>query len=294
MKKNRLRTRNNITGYSFITPSALLLLVFVVLPILMTFFLSFTNFDALSKKDFVGLKNFTRLFEDPMVLTALKNTLRFVVSTVPLQTIISLVIAALVAANLRNKFGEFVRGAMFIPVLCSASLIASIFVFVFSSDVESLANTFMQLFGVEKVNWLGDPKIAPWVIIGVHIWKYVGYFVVIFYAGIMDIPLNLYEAAQIDGAGKWQQFWKITIPNLKSIIYMVITVGTIWSFQFFDLAFVMTGGGPANVNKSLVHHIYSTGFKNYKFGYASAVSIVLFLFVVTVNLVQNLLMKEDD
>lgn len=292
--KKRSHAHNNLTAYSFITPSAVLLLIFVIIPILMTFGLSFTNFNGLEKNDFIGIRNFSQLFQDKLMLTALKNTLRFVLATVPAQTVLSLGIAALVAANLRNRFGEFVRGAMFIPVLCSATLLASIFAFVFSSDPESLANTFMHLFGVEKVNWLGDPKIAPWVIIGIHVWKNIGYFIVIFYAGIMDIPNNLYEAAQIDGANKWQQFWQITVPNLKSIIFMVITVSTIWSFQFFDLSYVMTGGGPADVNRSLVHHIYAMGFKNYKFGYASAVSIVLFLFVVAINLIQNLIMKEED
>lgn len=293
MGKNRLRIQNNLTGYAFIAPSAILLLFFAAIPIIMTFYYSFTNFNGMSKNDWLGWENYTRVLADKTVRKALFNTLRYVVTSVPLQTAISLAIAALLAANLQNRFGEFVRGTLFIPVLSSATLIASIFAYIFAPDVNSLANQVVQLFGIEKVNWLGSPKIAPWVIIGISVWKNVGYFVVLFYAGIMDIPRNLYEAAQIDGANKLQQFFRITVPNLKSIIFMVISVGTIWSFQFFDLSYVMTAGGPADSTITLVHVIHSTGFKAYRFGYGSAISVVLFLCVVVINLIQNLLMKED-
>ena len=248
----------------------------------------------MGKNSWLGLENYVRVLSDLKVRKALFNTLRYVFTSVPLQTGISLVIAALLAANLQNRFGGFVRGAIFVPVLCSATLIASIFAYIFASNADSLANQLVQLFGIGKVNWLGNPKVTPWVIIGISVWKNVGYFVVLFYAGIMDIPKTLYEASQLDGASKLQQFFKITIPNLKSIIFMVISVGTIWSFQFFDLSYVMTAGGPADSTITLVHVIHSTGFKAYRFGYGSAISVVLFLCVVVINLLQNLLMKEDD
>ncbi len=292
--KNRNRRHDSVTAFSFITPSALLLLVFVIVPIIMTFYLSLTNFNGVAKQDFIGLRNYMKLLRDKTMLIALKNTIRFVLVTVPIQTALSLGIAALLAANLRNRFGEFTRGTLFIPVLCSAALIGSIFVFIFAPDAESLANSIVGVFGVSKVNWLGSPKVAPWVIMGINVWKYVGYFIMIFYAGIMDIPANLYEAAQIDGAGKLKQFIHITIPNLKTILFMVITVGTIWAFQLFDLAYVMTGGGPAYSTLALVQYIYTKGFREYKLGYGSAVSVILFVLVVIVNMIQNAIMKEDN
>ena len=269
-------------------------MTFVIIPIFMSFYISITDFNGLEAPTFAGLKNYIRMLDDSKIRVALINTIRFVLGTVPLQTVISLAIAAVIAANYRNKFGEFVRGTLFIPVLCSAALLGSIFVYIFSSEAGALANVVLGWFGVSKVNWLGDPNIAPWVVIGISVWKSVGYFVVIFYAGIIEIPLNLYEAAQIDGANKWQQFLYVTIPKLKPVIYMVITVGTIWSFQFFDLAYVMTAGGPASSNMSLVHQIYMQGFKNFDFGYACAIGALLFLFVLVVSIVQRLVMREGD
>lgn len=291
MKKKRLT--DNLTGYSFILPSAVLLLVFVAIPIVMCFYLSFTTYNGLAAPEWVGLKNFRSILADPIFLKALKNTLRFVVASVPLQTVISLGIAAILAANYRNRFGEFVRGSLFIPVLCSSTLVANIFIYIFSADPDGMANVILSWFGIPKVNWLGNANIAPWVIIGISVWKNVGYFIVIFYSGIMDVPLSLYEAAQLDGAGKWKQFTKITLPNLKSIIFMVITVGTIWSFQFFDLAYVMTSGGPAYSNVSIVYLIYTKAFKDFKLGYACALGVLLFFFMLVVNLLQRVFMKED-
>lgn len=291
---NRKKMRNNLTSYAFIVPSAILLMTFILVPILMSFFFSLTNYNGLKAPDFVGFKNFVNIFKDPNFARAIKNTLRFVFASVPIQTMVSLGISALLAANLRNRFGEFVRGTLFIPVLCSSTLIATIFMYIFSSDAGSVANAVMNWFGIDKVNWLGDPNIAPWVLIGISVWKNVGYFVVIFYAAIMDVPNTLYEAAQLDGANKWQQFWKITLPNVKNIVFMVITVGTIWSFQFFDLAYVMTGGGPAYSNISMVYIIYTKAFKDFKFGYASAVGVLLFILMVIINLLQRVFMKEDD
>lgn len=291
MKKKRLT--DNLTGYSFILPSAVLLLVFVAIPIVMCFYLSFTTYNGLAAPEWVGLKNFRNILADPIFLKALKNTLRFVVASVPLQTVISLGIAAILAANYRNRFGEFVRGSLFIPVLCSSTLVANIFIYIFSADPDGMANVILSWFGIPKVNWLGSVNVAPWVIIGISVWKNVGYFIVIFYSGIMDVPLSLYEAAQLDGAGKWKQFTKITLPNLKSIIFMVITVGTIWSFQFFDLAYVMTSGGPAYSNVSIVYLIYTKAFKDFKLGYACALGVLLFFFMLAVNLIQRVFMKED-
>ena len=289
----RKKTLNNLTGYSFIFPSALLLLVFVAIPILMCFYLSFTSYNGLTAPKWVNIKNFAGIIADPIFRKALTNTLRFVLASVPLQTLISLGISALLAANYRNRFGEFVRGAMFIPVLCSTTLVANIFLYLFSSDPDGMANVFLSWFGLGKVNWLGNPKIAPWVLIGISVWKNIGYFIVIFYAGIMDIPTNLYEAAQIDGAGKWKQFTKITLPNLKAIIFMVITVGTIWSFQFFDLAYVMTAGGPAFSNVSMVYLVYTNAFKDFKLGYACALGVILFFFMFAIHMIQRAFMKED-
>lgn len=292
MKKKKFL--DNITGYGFILPSLILLIVFVILPILMTFYYSVTQYTGLQGPFFIGMDNFKEAFQDLGVIAAFKNTLIFVVVSVPLQVVLSLWIAALLASHYRNSFGELVRGTMFIPVLCSSTLIGIIFAYLFASDEGSFANMFLAMFNAEKVNWLGSEQTALGVIIFVNTWKSVGYYLVIFYAGIMDIPNDLYEAAQIDGATKKQQFFYVTLPNLKSVLFMVITVCTIWSFQIFDLAYVMTAGGPGYATTSLVYEMYTRGFKGFNFGYASAIAVLLFAIVLIMNIIQKIFLKEDE
>lgn len=292
MKKKVLKQQ--ITGYGFILPSLIILAVFVIAPILLTFYYSMTEYNGFQDPAWIGLANFKEAITDLGVKAALKNTIVFVIASVPIQVSVSLLCAALLAANYRNKFGEFVRGAMFIPVLCSATLIGTIFFYLFAANEDAFFNVIMQALGFTKQNWLGNPKTALGVIIFVNSWKSIGYYMVIFYAGIMDIPNDLYEASALDGATKLQQFFRITLPNLRTVLFMVITVCTIWSFQIFDLAYAMTAGGPGHATTSLVYQIYLQGFRGFNFGYASAIAVILFLLVLVINVIQKLFMKDED
>lgn len=287
------KPKANLTGYSFIFPGLLLLLIFSFIPIWMTIYLSFTKYNGLNEPVWIGLDNYIKAFGDMAVRESFKNTLIFSVVTVPIQTAGALGLAALLAARYKNAFGEFVRGALFVPVLCSATLVGSIFFFLFAATEDSMANALLSLFGIAKLNWLGSTTTALWVIMFVSIWKNIGYFVVIFYAGIMDIPINLYEVSQIDGASKWQQFLYITVPNLKNVIIMVITISIIWSLQFFDITYAMTKGGPGYATSSLVYVVYQQGFNFFNMGYASAIAVLLALLVVVFTAIQRIVMKED-
>lgn len=287
------KPKANLTGYSFIFPGLLLLLIFSFIPIWMTIYLSFTKYNGLNEPVWIGLNNYIKAFGDMAVRESFKNTLIFSVVTVPIQTAGALGLAALLAARYKNAFGEFVRGALFVPVLCSATLVGSIFFFLFAATEDSMANALLSLFGIAKLNWLGSTTTALWVIMFVSIWKNIGYFVVIFYAGIMDIPINLYEVSQIDGASKWQQFLYITVPNLKNVIIMVITISIIWSLQFFDITYAMTKGGPGYATSSLVYVVYQQGFNFFNMGYASAIAVLLALLVVVFTAIQRIVMKED-
>lgn len=287
------RTKANLEGYSFILPGTLLLIIFSFVPIAITLYLSFQKYNGLSAPQWVGLGNYIKAFKDYAVRQSFKNTLLFTVVTVPVQTAFALGVAALLAARYRNKFGEFVRGALFIPVLCSATLVGSVFFYVFAATGDSVANTILRAFGFSKLNWLGSTDTALWVVIFVSIWKSVGYFIVIFYAGIMDIPMSLYEVSQIDGASKWEQFIYITIPNLKNVLYMVITISIIWSLQFFDITYAMTKGGPGYATSSLVYVVYKEGFNYFNMGYASAVAVLLAVLIAVFTAVQRAVMKED-
>lgn len=292
-KKVNRKTKANLEGYSFILPGTLLLLIFSFIPITVTIYLSFQKYNGLNPPQWVGFANYIKAFKDYAVTESFKNTLLFTVVTVPVQVAVSLSIAALLAARYKNKFGEFVRGALFIPVLCSATLVGSVFFYVFAATEDSIANTIVGLFGISKINWLGSTKTALWVIMFVSIWKGIGYFIVIFYAGIMDIPITLYEVSQIDGASRMDQFIYITIPNLKNVLYMVITISIIWSLQFFDITYAMTKGGPGYATSSLVYVVYSTGFNYFNMGYASAVAVLLAILIAIFTAIQRSVMKED-
>lgn len=291
MKK---RIKNQISGYGFSFPATLLLIVFVIAPIIMTIYYAFTEYNGFQPPQWIGLKNFTELFQDKAIVASLRNTLVFVVVSVPLQVVLSLAVASLIAANYRDRFGEFIRGTLFIPVLCSATLVGTIFSYLFAADSGSFFNMFLGAFGIPQINWLGSTKTALGVIIFVTVWKNIGYYMVIFYAGIMDVPNELYEASSIDGASKMQQFFRITIPSLRPVLFTVISVCTIWSFQVFDLAYTMTMGGPGYATTSLVYELYQNAFKNFNFGYASAIAVVLFVLILIINLIQGIFMKDGE
>lgn len=290
---NKKKIRDNVTGYAFVLPALALLLTFVIAPTIYAFYLSLTKFNGFNSPTWLGFRNYVTAFKDVAIRASLRNTLVYVLIAMPLQVALSLMVAALVASKCRNRFGEFVRGTMFIPVLCSATLVGTIFSYVFSADEGALMNQILQALGFAKVNWLGSDKTALGVIIAVNTWKNVGYYVVILYAGIMDIPVTLYEASEIDGASKFKQFIYITIPNLKNVLFMVITVCTIWSFQIFDMPYMMTSGGPGYATTTLAYQLYLQAFKSLNFGYANAIGMILFAVVIVINLLQRIVMKDD-
>lgn len=297
MKTNinkKRRRRNNLWGYTFTAPSAILLFVFIVLPIFISVALSLTDFSGFNEPTYVGFKNYVDMFQDKKFLASMKNTFIYVITTVPLQTILSLVVAAILAEKFRNPFGEFIRGTMFIPVLCSAVIAGNLFFYLFASDKNAVINSMLMLFGLDKVNWLGKSDTAMLVICMVAIWKNVGYFMVIFYAAIMDVPQNLHEAARIDGASPMQRFFNITMPGIRPVLYLVITLSTIWAFQVFDITMVMTKGGPGTATMSPVLLVYNYAFSDHRMGYASAIACILAVVIFVISMLQKLVFREED
>ena len=263
MKRTKLKWQS-ASAYFFILPSFLLLLMFHVIPIFMTAGYSFTDYNVLQAPEFVGLSNYKDILKDPYIVSSLINTGIYTIIVVPIQTILSLVIAYILARLFRNRFGNLVRSAMFIPVITSMVLTAAVWRLLLSGNPEGVINSIAGVFGIDAVNWLGNRWTALFSVCVIAIWKNVGYFLVIFYAGMMDIPTSLYEAARVDGAGNMRQFFSITLPMLKPITYLVVTLGTIWSFQVFDLVYTLTGGGPGRATTTLVLTIYNSAFKNYQ------------------------------
>lgn len=286
-----MKKLKNNSGFLYILPSFILILVFSIIPLGMTGYYSFTQYNVIQQAEWIGMTNYSSLMQDSFFKSGLSNTLIYTVIVVPIQTIISLVLADLIATYCRDKFGSFIKSALFIPVISSMILVGTIWKFLLATE-GGLINEFLGLFGVSEFNWLGSKTLAMISICLVSIWKNVGYFLVIYYAGIMDIPRSHYEAAQVDGATRLQQFRYITLPSLKPITYLVVTLGTIWSFQVFDLVYTMTGGGPGRSTLTMVLNIYQNAFKQYKMGYASAISFVLFILILLISGLQKRLFNE--
>ena len=285
------KKKEALQGIIYVLPSFILIMAFCIIPIFMSGYFSFTSYNIMTPPKFVGLENYEKVFQDGYVADAAKNTLLYVLMTVPAQTILSLVFAAFLAYKMQNKTGGFLRSVMFIPVIASAVTAGTIWRIILNTE-GGLLNNILNFFHLDSVNWLGSTKTALISICIVAVWKNVGYFLVIYYAGIMGISKDLYEAAKVDGATSIQQFFKITLPMLKPITYLVVTLGIIWSFQVFDLAYLMTGGGPGRATVTLVMGIYNAAFKQYKMGYACAMAMLLLLIVVITNVIENLFFKE--
>lgn len=285
------KKKEMIQGYIYILPSFLIIMTFSIIPIFMSIFFSFTKYNIIQPPEFVGLSNYVRLMNDPYVVASLKNTMIYTLITVPAQTVISLCIATLIAFLFRNKFGNFLKSAMFVPVISSAILVGTLWSLLLTTD-GGVVNSILGIFGIDSINWLGSTKTSLLSVCMAAIWKNIGYFLVIFYAGIMNIAPELFEAAEVDGATPLQKFFYITVPQLKPITYLVVTLGIIWSFQVFDIVYSMTGGGPGKSTMTLVLTIYNTAFKEYSMGYASAIAFVMFIVVIAFNLIEKLFFIE--
>lgn len=286
------RRKESLQGFLYIAPSLVLILTFSIVPILMSLYFSFTDYNVLQAPEWVGFKNYARMLKDPYVLASLKNTFFFTVVTVPIQTILSLVFAAVIAEFFQNHFGNFIKSSLFVPVIASAILVGTLWFTLLSP--RGVINIILKFLHLPTVNWLGGKVTSMLSICIVSIWKNVGYFLVIYFAGIMNIPRSLYEAAEVDGASPLQRFRHITLPGLSNVTYLVVTLGTIWSFQVFDLVYTMTGGGPGSSTMTLVLNIYNSAFKERSMGYASAIAMLMFVFVMLISGVQKLFLKGGE
>lgn len=284
------KQKEALMGITYVLPSFVLIMIFSLIPIVMNVYFSFTKYNIMQSATFTGLDNYARLLKDTYVWASLKNTAIFTAVTVPLQTILSLVFAALIAELFHNKFGDFVKSSLFVPVIASAILIGTLWSILLSPT--GTVNSILAVFGGQPINWLGGKFTSLLSVCMASIWKNVGYFLVIYFAGIMNISKSLYEASEVDGASYIQKFFYITLPGLSNVTFLVVTLGTIWSFQVFDLVYIMTGGGPGMSTVTLVLTIYNTAFKEYNMGYASAIAMLMFVFVLLISFVQKWMLKS--
>lgn len=281
--KARRRAREALTGYLFILPAALVLITFQYLPAADIFRLSLTDRLLLRPtSNFIGLENYDRLIADGRFWNSVWNTFYFVGASVPLQIALALALAIALAGKLRRL--GFLRTIFFVPVAASLVGISVIWEWIYHPRL-GVINNLLELIGVSGPNWLADSVWAMPAIILLVVWTGTGYYMVIYLAGVLDIPHTYYEAARLDGASRWQLFRHVTWPMLTPVTYLVVILQIINSFQVFTTVYVMTNGGPARATEVLVYYLYQRAFESLEFGYASAISVSLFLGLVVLTLI---------
>lgn len=284
-KVMKLSTRNTLVGMSFILPNFLGFTIFVLIPVIFSLVLSFMEWDGSNPMKFVGLDNFTKIFNDRVFKAALSQTFFFAVFTVVFSMIMALVLAMLLNNKLRGV--NFFRSGIFFPYVASVVAVGAVWKAMFMQDGGPI-NMFLGLFLPDSAlpGWLSSTKWALPACIIVQIWKNMGYFMIIYLAALQDIPASLREASSIDGATGWQHFWRITFPMLTPSHFFVFMMLTINSFKTFDLIFALTGGGPGTSTTLLSQYIYNKSFTSWDYGAASSASIILFVIVAAITVIQ--------
>ncbi len=284
---SRWQLTENLAGYGFMTPTILVLGVFVILPILYAVFLSLHKVRLLGgvEYNFVGFGNFTRLVEDERVWISLRNTIEYVLIVVPSQTVLALILAVTLNSGIYGK--NWWRILYFLPTVTSSAVLTLIFMWIYNTN--GLLNDFLAFCGLPTYNWLGDPAVALKGIMLMNIWSTAPFFMVIYLAALQDIPQSLYEAAELDGANGWKQFIYITVPILRPVTFFVLAMGIIGTFQLFDQSYIFSNGtgGPNNATLTVVLLIYQAVFRNLQMGYGAAIAFLLAAVIVTATLIQR-------
>jgi multiple sugar transport system permease protein len=282
-------------AYVFVAPALGLLAVFFLLPTLAALVLSFTDFDVYAVADLrrlrlVGLANYVRLLHDARFWSALRNTVWFVLVAGPASIGVSLAAALLVDAKVVRGRAIF-RTILFLPVVTTLVAVAVVWRYLYHPRY-GLLNQLLGAVGIAPIDWLGDPAWALPALALLAVWKNFGFNMLIFLAGLQAIPERLSEAARLDGAGRWQELWHVTVPMLAPTFVFVVVITTIGYLQLFAEPYVMTQGGPANSTLSVVLLMYEEGFRWWNLGYGAAVAFVLFALILTVSLLQLWLQRR--
>jgi multiple sugar transport system permease protein len=289
--------RSMQAGWWFVAPALIVIGTFFFLPVLAALAMSLTDFDLYSLLDlgnlrFVGLENYWRLLHEPLFWKTLGNTFYFVILGVPLSIGTSLGAALLVNAKVA-RFKNVYRTIYFAPVVTTLVAVAVVWRYIFHTRYGFL-NYMLDWFGLGPIDWMGDPHWAMPAIVIMAVWKNFGYNMIILLAALQSIPEDLYEAARIDGATFWQQFWNVTLPSLRPVLMLVSILTMTGYFQLFAEPYIMTEGGPLESTKSILFFMFDEGFKWWSLGRASAVAFMLFVIIFLVTLVQLRIGKRQD
>lgn len=279
-----------ITALLFILPSLIGFIIFYAVPMVRGVFISFTDWDLLREAKFVGLENYVEIFKDKEFWNSFKVTLYYVLLNIPLQTLLATVIAVMMS---RLTQSMIVRAILILPWLMPGVVVGLIWLWLLDPAL-GIANVWLKGLGIGMIPFLNQPQFAMPSIAMINIWQYVGYTALLIFAGLQSIPGSVYEAASIDGASENTMFWKITIPLLRPVLVFVIVTSVIGSFQIFDTVAITTKGGPVNSTEVLNWLIYQNAFERFQMGYSTAISVLLFVLLVFVSMVQMRIMRAGE
>ncbi|MCU6708368.1 sugar ABC transporter permease [Paenibacillus sp. J5C_2022] len=288
--KRRFKAIEALKDFSFSLPALIVLITFIYYPLANSFYLSFTNWNMTKPvKKMVGFKNYDWLLSNEMFYKVLGITFTYTILDVILTLGIGLLLALLF--NSLSRLFNFMRAIIFMPHYISMVIVSMVFLWIFNGQY-GFANEVLKVLGMEPVMWLQNPKTALGVLLAVSVWKGVGFAMIIFIAGLRGIPLEYYEASSIDGATKWTQFWRITLPLLSPITLFLVITNFISSMQVFQSVDVMTNGGPLEATKVMVYWIYTMAFTEFRTGRASALVIIFFIIIIVLTTVQLYVSKK--
>lgn len=284
----KARRSESIWGYALLGPSLLLFLTFVAGPILSSFILSFHSWNMLSSPDFVGGDNYRMLTEDARLLKVLGNTFYFAVASVVAKMVIGVVLAQMVNSIRSKTVTSILESVYFFPILLPLSVIAMVWGLMFNTDF-GVVNALLQSIGLSKIPWFTDMQWAMRSIILLDVWKGLGFYFIIFLVALRNVPKDFHEAAEIDGAGGWMKFWRISLPIISPSSFFLLITGVIGSLQIFDSAYILTRGGPGDATRTFVLYLWETAFQKLNMGYGTALAVLLFVIVLIITLLQFVL-----
>ncbi|WP_313532342.1 sugar ABC transporter permease [Shinella sp.] len=290
MSRARRRLKETLTGLLFVAPALVGFLVFYLLPTLRAVQISLTDWNLMRAPKFIGLANYAKLLGDENFWHSAWVTLAYVLYNIPIQTVLGLLLAVL---SDRLARAVSLRAVIIAPYLIS-NVVAALVWLMMLDPILGLVNGFLEIVGIGRQGFLASPDQAMVSVAAISTWRHTGLTALLFYAGLQAIPRHLYEAARLEGAGEWTMFRRITLPLLRPVLAFVLVTSLIGSFQVFDVIAVATAGGPSNSTRVILWYIYENAFKFNKMGYASAISVVLFVTLILVTLLQMRLLKADQ
>lgn len=286
-----LRRAQALTGWLFVTPTGVLYLSFVLVPVALTVALSFAYYDPMLGSRWVGFDNYVRFFTNPRSLQIFWNTLRFTFFAVTFNVSIGLLLAVALNRAMPGWLLYFFRLAFFLPVIIAAAFVSIVWSYFFGDDL-GVINYFLRLVGLGNVRWLTDSSMAMTSIIIMDVWKNTGFFMIIFIAALQGLPKSITEAALMDGTPPLRQFFRITLPYISPVVFFCIVYASIGALQVYESIVILTKGGPGDATRSLSILIVEEGFGSFQIGYAAAISVVMTVIILVITAIQQLLSRR--